>query len=267
MTVVGYVSGIYQIRQLSTGKCYVGSSVNIYLRFKDHRKLLKRGIHHSIHLQRAWNRRGLEDFVFEVLELVALTEKLVEREQAWMDFKSSHACGFNIAPQAGNTLGVKHTAESRAKIKAARARQVITPEHRAAIAKGSTGRKQTPESIAKTAAANRGKVVSQETRAKLSAINTGKTLTEDQIRRLKSALAREDVKAKMSRLGWRHSEESRAKISNSLTGGRRSPEASAKAANSNRGKKRSEETRAKLVAAWERRRARLHPGPSDQRSA
>lgn len=60
-------TGIYKITNKINGKFYIGSSKDLTRRKKDHFRLLKKGISHSIILQRAVNKYGLENFVFEIL--------------------------------------------------------------------------------------------------------------------------------------------------------------------------------------------------------
>ena len=60
-------SGIYEILNTINGKRYIGSAVNFNERWMNHKKMLKKGIHHSIHLQRAWNNHGGGSFEFSVL--------------------------------------------------------------------------------------------------------------------------------------------------------------------------------------------------------
>lgn len=79
-------SGIYSIIHISSGKRYIGQAVNIYRRFNTHRSELNSGKHHSILLQRAWNKYGKDAFKFELLEYVTDVSKLEEREQHWMDY-------------------------------------------------------------------------------------------------------------------------------------------------------------------------------------
>ena len=62
-------SGIYQIRNLVNGKVYVGSAVNLQHRRREHRSDLRNGNHHSIKLQRAYNKYGESSFAFEILEI------------------------------------------------------------------------------------------------------------------------------------------------------------------------------------------------------
>ena len=54
------LSGIYKIQNKNTGKCYVGSAVNIDRRKKKHFLELRNGIHHSLKLQRSYNKHGID---------------------------------------------------------------------------------------------------------------------------------------------------------------------------------------------------------------
>jgi group I intron endonuclease len=70
---------------------------------------LNAGKHHSAFLQNSWKKHGKAAFSFEVLELIPVKEHLIAREQFWIDAlgASKRATGFNIAPMAGSTLGMK----------------------------------------------------------------------------------------------------------------------------------------------------------------
>lgn len=65
-------SGIYVITNLITGKKYIGQSVNLASRLAHHKCDLKAGRHHNTHLQRSFNKHGIKNFIFEVLEYVEL---------------------------------------------------------------------------------------------------------------------------------------------------------------------------------------------------
>lgn len=77
-------SGIYKIENLTTGKSYIGSSCDLDRRMKQHFGLLRRGLHHSIHLQRSYDKHGVDAFSWRVLEHCVI-ERLIEREQVFMD--------------------------------------------------------------------------------------------------------------------------------------------------------------------------------------
>lgn len=91
-------SGIYQILNKVNGKVYIGQSININVRFSDHKNKLIKNCHHNKHLQDAFNKYCKDNFEFNVLEEVP-TENLTVREQYWLDIKKAYnrKFGYNIA--------------------------------------------------------------------------------------------------------------------------------------------------------------------------
>jgi group I intron endonuclease len=77
--------GIYQIENKENGMIYIGSSNNIFNRWKIHIANLNNKTHHSYKLQEDWNQQGLTGFSFSILELVNNKNKLKEAEQIHID--------------------------------------------------------------------------------------------------------------------------------------------------------------------------------------
>lgn len=103
-------SAIYQIRNLTNDKVYVGSAVDFERRKKRHLQQLKNGIHHSLPLQRAFNKYGFENFVFEIIKECE-KEVLFKEEQQYLDImKPFDSNGYNVSRSAcGCRLsGVNH---------------------------------------------------------------------------------------------------------------------------------------------------------------
>jgi hypothetical protein len=77
-------AGIYKITNCINGKFYIGSSKNLIRRKKDHFRLLAKGNNHSIVLQNAVNKYGLDNFIFEIIiecsenVLFIIEQKLVD---------------------------------------------------------------------------------------------------------------------------------------------------------------------------------------------
>lgn len=76
--------GIYSIKCKQVNKMYIGSSKEIFKRFKRHKKDLENNKHHCIYLQRAYNKYGKESFYFEIIE-ETLLEELRDVEQMYLD--------------------------------------------------------------------------------------------------------------------------------------------------------------------------------------
>ena len=135
-------TGIYAIEHKATGRAYIGSAKDFDSRWRVHRCLLRQGKHHSPHLQAAWNKYSENAFIFKKL-LVCSADNLIDYEQRLID---GYRCadrrhGFNARALAESSLGHKASPETRAKIKAARAKQVFSVETRAIWSKNRTGQK------------------------------------------------------------------------------------------------------------------------------
>ena len=107
------ISVIYNIRNLINDKGYIGSAIDFKARQVIHRCQLLKDKHHSKHLQRAYNKHGKDNFIYEIIEYVEDKTKLIEREQVWLDFFNPE---YNICKTAGSSLGVKRSDEFKAKI-------------------------------------------------------------------------------------------------------------------------------------------------------
>ncbi len=169
-------SGIYQILNTINGHRYIGSAVNMWLRKNSHWSELRRGVHRNGHLQHAWNLYGRGIFVFSVLEYVADRERLLEREQYYLDALDPE---YNILKRAGSMLGYKASPLTRARVSAAMKRRVMTEEHRQHLSEAGTGKVFSPTARRNMSTAARGRWDDPEYRAKLVGENGSKAkLTE-----------------------------------------------------------------------------------------
>jgi group I intron endonuclease len=148
------IAGVYRIRNLVSGRNYVGSARCIADRWKSHRHMLRHGQHHAVALQRSWDKHGEVAFAFEVLE-ECLVELLLDREQHWIDrLDAAHPKrGFNIATVAGTRAGVPQPQSSKDKQSALMRGVPKSAEHRAKIGAGNRGKVRSPETRARISAA------------------------------------------------------------------------------------------------------------------
>ena len=93
----GRVSGIYKITEIESGKTYVGQSVDIGDRWKQH---AKRGCGADTitnnKLYPAMMELGIQNFQFEIVEITNDTSKLNEMEKYWQEFFQSKEFGYSI---------------------------------------------------------------------------------------------------------------------------------------------------------------------------
>lgn len=78
--------GIYAITNLTNNKVYVGKSINIYERIRQHiNKLNKSSKESNLHLNKSWKKYGRDSFKYEVLEDIEKDDNLLkEAELKWM---------------------------------------------------------------------------------------------------------------------------------------------------------------------------------------
>ena len=126
-------SGIYAIIHHISGRRYIGSAKDTRKRWHRHLCVLRKGKHENSHLQRMWDKYGESSFSFAILEADIPVDKLIEREQHWIDAADWPL--FNARRVADSNLGVAHTEESKMKMsRAARVRKKISDETRAKMA-------------------------------------------------------------------------------------------------------------------------------------
>lgn len=86
--------GIYKITDLTTGKAYIGQSVDIKERFRQHIKSALTYGKSSNKLYQTMQKSGVHNFTFEILEEVSRAE-LNERETYWINFYKTKDFGLN----------------------------------------------------------------------------------------------------------------------------------------------------------------------------
>lgn len=173
--------GIYLLTHIESGRKYVGQSIDIHKRWREH----SRG-KSGTHLGNTITKHGWSAFSAEILELCEY-EMLNEAEVRHI---AHHNCispnGFNLATGGGHSLhnqesiakmsesqkGVLHTPETKAKIAAA-SKARMTEDEKLHLSKTLKGRQRSVDAISKTAATHRGMKRSDEAKAKMAAAKIG----------------------------------------------------------------------------------------------
>ena len=130
-------AGIYIIINKITRNCYVGSAITnkLWTRFSNH--LLN--YHGSKLVKKSVTKYGLNNFMYGILEYTDSATTRLNNEEL-LTLETSYIGlilpKYNIVQEAGNTLGYKHTEETKIRLKAA-----FTEERRLALAKFQQERK------------------------------------------------------------------------------------------------------------------------------
>lgn len=178
-------SGIYSITHIETGRAYVGSSIDLHKRWREHRWQLRRGFHHAPALQALWSSSGEAAFRFEVL--AETPSELLICEQQWIDRVRAAGLLLNASEFAGlpqgamaksadhrKKIGTAHRGmkrgdEARANMAAAAKRSGKTASHMAALNRSRAGQPLSEETRSKMSAARKGRVKSPEHKAAIAA--------------------------------------------------------------------------------------------------
>lgn len=244
-------AGVYKITNIVNNKLYVGSSTDLIRRKWHHFKVLKEGTHKNIHLQRAYNAYGHDNFQWEIIEFIDFIEDkkefknyILSREQHWLDtliIVNGVSIGYNINLVAGNSLGTKLSEETKRKLSlksrnpsdetrrklsvASKGNQIrlgsiASIETRLKMSQSNIGKhfgpKHNEEARKKISEAGKGRIQSEETRQKRRESMIGKNKGKKLSIEAKLKLS-ESLKGKKSWMkGKIHTEESKQKISESL---------------------------------------------------
>lgn len=101
-------AGVFQVKNTVNGKVFLGSSLNLEGPLNAHRFTLTIGSHRNKALQQDWNTYGPDAFVFEILEVVKvsdsphfnLSDELTLLEQIWIEqLQPFGENGYNTEPK------------------------------------------------------------------------------------------------------------------------------------------------------------------------
>jgi len=227
---IRHESGIYQIVNKTSGNIYIGSSKDIKNRIWAHHQYLNKGNHPNSHLQSAWNKYGSNEFVEETL-ITCREDMLLYYEQQFLDLGKPE---YNIAKDALSPMrGRKISGRTKEKLRLCNTGRFVSDETRRKISVANSNPSEEVRERIRAAAKNRPPV-SDETKLKQSKAKKGKPgtrlgshPTQETRNKISQSLRDKHIKlspehiqsirtANMNReymTGWKHSEESKRKIS------------------------------------------------------
>ena len=185
------ICGIYKITNLINGKVYIGQSINIYKRWKEHKNKNNWNKKKQI-IYSAFKKYGLDNFNFEIIE-ICNKKMLNEKERFYIKLYKSYVYdknsnGYNATLGGESNLGMVLSKESKKKMSNAR--------------KGKYKGEDNPRY---------GQHLSESEKKNISEKNKGNN---------KGVPRSEEVKIKISKTkkGYKHTEESKKKIAKSRKG-------------------------------------------------
>lgn len=169
-------SGIYCIENKTTGKKYIGQSVNVKDRWMKHISELNNNSHHNSYLQNAWNKYGVDDFKFTVLEYCEI-DKLDEKENYYIELYDTlnRDCGYNL--KSGGQSTNHYSEETRKKMSESGKKTYLNPERRELQRINALNQWANPKIKEKISGKNNymyGKHHTDETRRKMSEARKGR---------------------------------------------------------------------------------------------
>jgi group I intron endonuclease len=141
---MGYTNnkcGVYRIHFIGIDKSYIGLTKGFKGRRSQHLRMLIHNKHFNIHLQRAFNKYGKDNFIIELIEECDKKD-LSEKEKYYIKMYNSFKNGYNLTT-GGEDCNLSEDVKKR-----------ISEKHK-------------------------GKIVKPETREKLRIINLGKKYSEE----------------------------------------------------------------------------------------
>lgn len=239
---------IYEIRNISNNKVYIGQAIDFYKRWVGHKNKLKNKKHENPHLQMSWDKYGEDNFSHSVVEK-CLVDELNDLETKWINFYDSRnpKKGYNL--DSGGKKGHKISEETREKLSKARKGKTVSDETKNKISLALSGennhnfgKKMTDYVKQKIKEGRIGKDITEETRSKMSEKRKGIKLSDET--RKKMSLATSGEKNPM--FGKKHSLETLEKLRSISTGKKHTQESKKKMSENKKGIKHTDETKQKI---------------------
>jgi group I intron endonuclease len=171
------VVGVYCIENVVNNKKYIGKSIDIFLRFSQHKKDLIENRHFNAHLQYSFNKYGIKNFIFYIIEECG-KDVFGEREKYYVKmYKTKNPeYGYNKTDGGEGICGYRHTEESKKKTSVSNGGKIRTEEFKKAIAERQRGRIQSEQQKENTSRAmiKRGQVgILEKTKSRKTSIYLG----------------------------------------------------------------------------------------------
>ena len=177
------MSGVYKILNLLNGRVYIGSTINFRKRYNHHFYFLNANKHRNQFLQNDFNKCGVENFIFEILEISDRNE-ICSREQIWLDqyFDHQKQC-YNINPKADSRLGIKLSENTKKTIGDLARKRMLDPNTRQKLINSAKEYWSEPKNCKKMSELHQGMKHSEETKQKISLVQKKRFSNPNEIKK------------------------------------------------------------------------------------
>jgi len=131
---------VYKITNNITKQYYIGVDTYFPKRLNQHKRTLLQNIHKNKHLQFSYNKYGVKNFDFELLEKCNSRDEMLNKEIYYIEEFKSFENGFNKTIGGEGSFGYKHTEEILQKMSSWK--RIVTQEWKNNISLGTKGLKK-----------------------------------------------------------------------------------------------------------------------------
>lgn len=168
--------GIYKIKNNINGKLYIGQSVNIEKRWKNHK--CSKPLYP---LYKAFEKYGIDNFTFSVI-CECPKSSLDEYEISYIKYYDSYNNGYNLTIGGSSGIaGYKHTSEAKLKIAHSNSVREITQSHRNNATSAQYGKKSTDITKQKMSDIRKDKPLTEKNKQNISVRRKNKTFIVDDL--------------------------------------------------------------------------------------
>ena len=205
------IIGVYKIINIINLKYYIGYSINIDKRFKEHKKALENNKHLNILLQRSYNKYGIENFKFDIIHIYKTVYETKKKELEYLENIEIRNMLFNLNynNSGGNILSSHPNKQNIIKKSETQKKKIsLLSKDEKKLKYGRIGDKN----------GMYGKYQSKETKEKISLVNKGNSYAKGykhtvETKKKLSDLAKTKIKEKNPFYGKNHSDETKRKLS------------------------------------------------------
>lgn len=169
--------GVYRIINKYNNNCYIGSSNNLRQRYRSHLNRLTKNKNKCSILQRAFNKYGQDNFIFQVILCCDSKDRLYYEQQLIDELKPRYNVYIQVNDSPLRTIPMSNI--TKEKLRMSHQGIKLTERHKSNISQGLKGHKVSDKTKQKQSSARKGIKFKEETLYKMSIAKKGKPWSEN----------------------------------------------------------------------------------------